>query len=360
MPTNTRGASPSSRLNGSQRTSSPLPSAQLTSKRKKRVQVTCPICEDLVEDASSKKKGHDAIFCDGACQEWLHRQCAGLSKVNFESARSSELPFLCPCCLVAANSKELATLKEAVVELVAEVSKLKSLCSSIVDNNDTSSTLQPSAGSTSTSASYATAASHPDFSQNIHSLPTTVSSPRSNHGERKFNLVIFGVNECTKGSPRDSRTVHDTNAVFETLKMIDDNISEHSIRDCQRLGKYSDTKHRPILAKLSRSCDVLSILSKRAKLADMPGISIKPDMSKEQRKVESVLLYERRKLIQSGIVSKCIRLKGDSLFVNNKKHGSVVNFKFNAIVLEVSTMSPPSTSNNLAAPASTLTASEDK
>ena len=76
--------------------------------------------------------------------------------MNFESARSSELPFLCPCCLVAANSKELATLKEAVVELVAEVSKLKSLCSSIVDNNDTSSTLQPSAGSTSTSASYAT------------------------------------------------------------------------------------------------------------------------------------------------------------------------------------------------------------
>ena len=102
------------------------------------------------------------------------------------------------------------------------------------------------------------------------------------------------------------------------------------------------------------------LLSKRAKLADMPGISIKPDMSKEQRKVESVLLYERRKLIQSGIVSKCIRLKGDSLFVNNKKHGSVVNFKFNAIVPEVSTMSPPSTSSNLAAPASTLAASVDK
>ena len=50
------------------------------------------------------------------------------------------------------------------------------------------------------------------------------------------------MDECTKGSPRDSRSVHDTNAVFETLKMIDNNISEHSIRDCQRLGKYSDTK----------------------------------------------------------------------------------------------------------------------
>lgn len=46
------------------------------------------------------------------------------------------------------------------------------------------------------------------------------------------------------------------------------------------------------MVKLNISCDVLSILSKHAELACLPGISIKPDMSKEERKIESILLLK--------------------------------------------------------------------
>ena len=160
--------------------------------------------------------------------------------------------------------------------------------------------------------------------QNVPAL----SAKNSNNGERKFNLVIYGINESTKGSHRDSRLLRDTNAVNETLKVVDDSISELSIRDCLRLGKFSETKCRPILVTLNRSSDVLSILSKRAKLSSIPGISIKPDMTKEQRKIESILLRERWILIQSGVHRRCIRLRGDSIFVNNKKHGSVADNEF--------------------------------
>ena len=128
MATTARGVS--SKLS-QQSLSSPLP-GNSQPKRKKRAPVICPICEETVKDASSKKRGHDAIFCEGACQDWLHRQCAGLSKVNFDAAKASNLPFLCPCCRLSDKSTELSALKVIVDELVAKVSKLKSFCSSVI------------------------------------------------------------------------------------------------------------------------------------------------------------------------------------------------------------------------------------
>ena len=40
----------------------------------------CPISDDVIKDSSLKTKGHDSMFCDGVCNTWLHRGCAGLSK----------------------------------------------------------------------------------------------------------------------------------------------------------------------------------------------------------------------------------------------------------------------------------------
>ena len=53
--------------------------------------------------------------------------------------------------------------------------------------------------------------------------------------------------------------------------------------------------------------------------------SIKPDMSREQRLLESILMKERWGLIQSGVARKSIKIR---LFVNNKLHGQVINSKF--------------------------------
>ena len=77
------------------------------SSQKAQKKVICPICSEWTEDKAGKKKGHDAIFCDGACQEWLHRQCAGPSKASFEAASASNLLFLCPRCLLLQQATEL-------------------------------------------------------------------------------------------------------------------------------------------------------------------------------------------------------------------------------------------------------------
>ena len=65
---------------------------------------------------------------------------------------------------------------------------------------------------------------------------------------------------------------------------------------------------RPILVRLIRIADFHSILSNRGSLSS--PIYIKPDMTKEERHRESVLLKERWNLIQSGVPKNVIRIQG--------------------------------------------------
>ena len=350
MATTARGVS--SKLS-QQPLSSPLP-GNSQPKRKKRVPVICPICEETVEDASSKKRGHDAIFCEGACQDWLHRQCAGLSKVNFDAAKASNLPFLCPCCRLSDKSTELSALKATVDELVAEVSKLKSFCSSVTGDNLASLTHSHSETKAASSSANSVELLHP-----IKGHPTS-QQPQSHHGskslssvsDRKFNIVIFGVSELSDCSSRFLRHDHD----FQGVSLILSNLElgpnrSSSIRDCHRLGKYvsSSVRPRPLLVQLNSTADVSKVLSKRHSVPS--SISIKPDLSLADRKIEALLLKERWQLIQSGIDRRFIKVRGSKIFVKNQLHGKVVDSTLSLVsgseVLPInSTVAQPSTAIN--------------
>ncbi len=60
-------------------------------------------------------------------------------------------------------------------------------------------------------------------------------------------------------------------------------------------------KDQYILVKMSRTREVQSILANRRKLAQKPSVSIKPDMSFEERAVEKILLKKRWELIRKRI-----------------------------------------------------------
>lgn len=56
--------------------------------------VVCPISEEqIVESNTKKQKAQESFFCDGHCQEWVHRQCAGLSMARFTILSKSSAPF---------------------------------------------------------------------------------------------------------------------------------------------------------------------------------------------------------------------------------------------------------------------------
>ena len=57
-------------------------------------------------------------------------------------------------------------------------------------------------------------------------------------------------------------------------------------------------------------------------------ISVKTDMSSAERRKHSILMQERWHLIQSGVLRKDIKIRGDSLYLFNKKFGCALNSKF--------------------------------
>ena len=101
---------------------------------------------------------------------------------------------------------------------------------------------------------------------------------------------------------------------------------------------------RPILVKLNRPTEVLKLLSSKESLPN--GVSFKPDQSKQQRTIESILLKERWKLIQSGTDRKVIKICYNTLLVNDDiPHCRVHNGKFCLENVQTSTSSPdPATS----------------
>ena len=149
--------------------------------------------------------------------------------------------------------------------------------------------------------------------------------------ERKFNVVLYGVDECPSGLSKLSRFESDLSNAITVLSSIHKEIEPKSVKDCYRLGEFSpsNSRPRPILVKFIRVSDATGILSKRSGLT-RPHV-VKPDMPPEQRERDSVLMRERWRLIQSGVHRSNIKIKYDRLFVGKKLHGSIVDNTFHLV-----------------------------
>ena len=285
----------------------------------------CIVCEEFISDG---ELGQESIMCEGQCKGWLHRVCAGLSKSAFKFLTQTRAAFHCYPCKFLQQEKSIMDLNTRVNELHAKLSALESaspiVCMTAVDSSVNPSPSQPQ-------SQYKTSQS-PTYSSVVNSNLGTASSqqhkPAINQSDRKYNLVFYGIEECQKGTPKFQRSINDTKAVLNITKIIDPDFSEHSLCDCSRLGRFNVSHNRPILVKFSRSRDVVSLLSNRYKLASTKGFFIKPLMSRDERRIESILLKKRRDLITSGVSSSQIKLRGNLLFVNKKRLGSVANFQF--------------------------------
>ena len=129
---------------------------------------------------------------------------------------------------------------------------------------------------------------------NTSSIPNTkLVSPSKFNEERKFNIVISSIPECDSGSPRLMRLAQDSSNVTSILHKIDPTLSESMVCDCYCLGIYKQNHFRPrlTLVKLSRTIDVINVLSKKDTYPS--GIIIKPDLPPEERAIESELLKQR-------------------------------------------------------------------
>ena len=282
----------------------------------------------------NKDSGH-MLQCEH-CLQWCHSKC-----VNIPASLASTYPFVCPSCVKEAVTI-LSNVQLDLSNLKSRLSKVEETCKqipahvkSLGESLDAVSLKvkalphlsSPNKPMTNSPMLQKNASSYP--SPNPVSSSTTRTSSSL---ERKFNVVIFGLNESPKGTVRQTRVMNDYKSAAATLNFLDSNLDTHSIRDCIRLGKYSDGRKRPLLVRLIRSCEAMHALSQGHKLSKRPGVFIKPDLSPEERSVQSLLLRERKILIDSGTDRKNIKLFGNVLFVNNQKYGVVKGLEFHRLL----------------------------
>ena len=228
----------------------------------------CPLCNDIIIEASAKN-GQESIQCDGSCNAWLHRWYAGLTKQAFKVASESNEKFCCSACRLLDAESEIKSLKKRVETLETQLS---SLISKPADQGP---------------LSYACAVGSPV----TPTLPTTKPAKSFNPVDsgRKFNIIVFGIEESACGTSRGCRQSEDILNVPKVLSDLDSSISPLSIKDSFRLGKFvpNSVRPRPLMVKFIRSTDASSVLSKSSQLSS-PYL-VKPDRSIEERKKDQCL-----------------------------------------------------------------------
>ena len=79
----------------------------------------CDVCCSPIIDGKE-----EALMCEGSCQKWFHRYCAGVSASCYRILSSSSTPFVCWMCsqklhstVVGQLQAEISALREEVLEL---------------------------------------------------------------------------------------------------------------------------------------------------------------------------------------------------------------------------------------------------
>ena len=89
-----------------------------TGKKTRANQTDCLVCEKVISEPDYKNDGHDAVFCEGDCQGWIHGQCTGLTRPAFDKLGQSTIPYLCSFCALTKQQNKIYSLKDAIKTLL--------------------------------------------------------------------------------------------------------------------------------------------------------------------------------------------------------------------------------------------------
>lgn len=202
---------------------------------KASVKVSCPICEEAIVDESD-----DSIFCDGPCGSWLHRQCAGLSRLAFALATKSTAKFFCPVCHLTKCVSEVEDLKETITSLQNKLDSVMTISSqsassavSTISSQSASSTVStPTESQPPCQPTIIVSATNDNPVLNANNAKPKVATHLDSVTHRNLNVVIFGLAECHRGTQRYQRIRNDLEAAGDLLSFLDPLVTTQLISDC--------------------------------------------------------------------------------------------------------------------------------
>ena len=175
---------------------------------------------------------------------WLVEIVRTGSRGLIEISQSQD-PFFCPQCRLDIQSRELSTLKAAIATLNEELTAVKNQLS---NSQPSPSTTTPLSSSTTSNQADSKAASEvprdiPLQTQHTQQQGTYPQVQYSRQPDKKFNVVIYGIEECPKGTPKHERFNRDLENIMTVISSVDtdSSIQPQSIRDHFRLGKFKNS-----------------------------------------------------------------------------------------------------------------------
>ena len=241
----------------------------------------------------------------------MHRICAGLPKSEFVSLQKSPDPYFCPHCLLKKQTSIISDLKATIASLTDTIKTLQTSVKSLEASSDLvsksdKSKIQP---------------------KPVQTIPTVEPSfsANNNYEDKKYNIVMYGIKESPPKTSKSDRLNNDLCSITNEFTKVNLTIQANSIKDCFRLGKFkSDAlRPRPILIKFLRSTEACAALAKIASF--QAPVRIRPDLTSEEWKAETVLLKERWSLMQLGFDKNRIKIRNKKIFVDNKLYGQYQN-----------------------------------
>jgi len=197
--------------------------------------------ECLISDKVILEPGDKAVFCEGDCQGWIHRQCAGITHPVLEKLSSESTPYLCPHCILSKQNNEISTIKETIKTVNDKINKLEGKRTEAVHQQ-------------------------PILSDN--KLPGPLNQPKAplvnqqRSSDRKCNVVFYGNKECPPSTPKPVWSQSDLKSILSAVP----NIKASAIKDLHRLGKFKpgQQRPRPLLVKFLRALDAQAVLFDRS------------------------------------------------------------------------------------------------
>ena len=90
----------------------------------------CDLCTDFISSPE------DFLKCEGPCQQYMHRYCAGLTRTYYNELEASDEPFKCMPCSLKSQNQIVASLLTTIEELKTQVSDLQEKVTSSTDTTD--------------------------------------------------------------------------------------------------------------------------------------------------------------------------------------------------------------------------------
>jgi len=290
---------------------------------------SCCICVKTVLDSD------DGVQCDGACGRWFHRGCVNVSKAEYQRMSSNtNIKWYCgrtdctdPSDLpINKIASQMSSVLAKLDDVLNKINKIEQISKDVSDIKDEVSTikaglsaLEPRVTKVEDRLSLVEAQVAASDGK-IETIDTKLSHLNTNPPhpkvvvedfidevkEREWRakcIIVHGVPECLKGST-ETKVEHDKKLVKNIFDTLSHDLPLEEIK-CFRLGKFSDSKPRPIKAILKSPTLVIGILKSFSQKQfatdpDLKSVSLSHDRTQSERQYMSMLKLELENRVENG------------------------------------------------------------